>query len=261
MRKIALISLLLTFSFARAFSQDFSLKDFEERNISNIGKHSNDIDVHRNSLSKVWNVYSDGSVLKIRQHTWETEKSEIPIKIDSSCFLTMKGRIVSKKVFNGWLVSSWCLEFGNLKWYSENGGQSYQISQTPYHKFVQYNNKLLGFENSSHLGIGGGGIDEIVFNQGTKRWELVEIYTSRDSYPVVIMSKNDDEYIVTSSRIEKRTIDGPFKTLAKDIWTAHSVPNSIVFYKDALYLGMPGGILKVEEKKQGVLTTWFEKRG
>jgi hypothetical protein len=157
-----------------------------------------------------------------------------------------KGLRTVKKVSNGYLIGFNKGEFGGvLYWFSFSGDSSYIISKTIISHIFEVNSKIYIAHGLMHLEEDSGSINELTFDKG--RWQIGN-WVDLPSSPMVYLPIKDKIMIITSKAI--LTFGGldNISYLKKDGFWNILFPHSALIKKDELYIGMHGGVFKINMK-------------
>lgn len=147
------------------------------------------------------------------------------------------------KVENGWLVGfnrgEWS---GALYWYSDNGKEKYLIKDKNVHNILQLDDRIYITQGLAHLGGDFGTVSEIAFNKN--KWFVAKT-EKLSGCPFQSTVFNDKLLIITTKNI---VLANTYLQLTEKIengfWSG-LYPNSVITEKNTAYIGMRGGILKV----------------
>ena len=153
-----------------------------------------------------------------------------------------------KKVSDGYLLGFNKGEFGgSLHWFSFNGDSTYQISNGLVNYIFEHKSKIYIAHGLAHMGSDDGGINQMLLTNG--KWT---IGTGADlTYnPEVFLPIKNGVIIVTSKTV--LLFDGlqKIKKIKKDGFWEVLYPQSAVLQNNDLYIGMRGGIYKINLKSR-----------
>lgn len=151
-------------------------------------------------------------------------------------------RIV-KKVGNGYLVGLNKGEFGgSLHWFSSDGDSSYRISRGLVNYIFENNGKIFIAHGLAHMGSDDGGINEMVF--ADEKWKI-GVGIDLNYNPQVFLPFKKQVLMVTSKTILLFSGLHKIKYIKKDGFWDILYPQTAVLINDELYVGMRGGIYKI----------------
>ena len=147
------------------------------------------------------------------------------------------------KVKNGWLVGfnrgEWS---GALYWYSNNGKEKYLIKDKNVHNILQLGDRIYITQGLAHLGGDFGTVSEIVFNN--KKWFVAKT-EKLSGCPFQSTVFNDKLLIITTKNIVLANSYLELTEKMENGFWSGLYPNSVITEKNTAYIGMRGGILKV----------------
>jgi hypothetical protein len=211
---------------------------------------SGDAILQYNSAATSWLVSLDSSGQVIAQNKIAKYPSAdtLPFRLyfDTMRTYSWKGFRTVKKVDNGYLVGFNKGEFGgSLYWFSARGDTSYQISRVNVDYIFEYKKKIYMADGHFHMGTDLGRINEMRLADG--RWK-VEESVDLPSKSNVIMPHKDRMLIVTSKTILFFDGTSNFDFIKKDGFWDVLYPQSAVVLNDDLFVGMRGGVYKINLK-------------
>jgi len=148
-----------------------------------------------------------------------------------------------KKVDNGYLFGFNKGEFGgSLHWFSPTGDSTYKISNGLVNYIFENRGKIFIAHGLAHLGSDDGGINEMVFTLG--KWKIDKGVDIKYN-PQVFLPLNNQILIVTSETILLFKRLQKIKYIKKKGFWDILYPQSAVLFNDELYVGMRGGVYKI----------------
>ncbi|MGG9964661.1 hypothetical protein [Ferruginibacter sp. SUN106] len=152
------------------------------------------------------------------------------------------------KVDDGYLIGFRRGEWGgNLYWFSNDGGNRYEISTDQVNQFIKQDNKIYAIEGLSHLGISAGRM--ISINKDNGKWKVKE-FLKFDAEPEAIdIDSKKDFIIVTAKGLYSATVTAAIHPVVADaFWHRYLYPTSLIVQNDIVYIGMRKGIFKYDLK-------------
>lgn len=208
---------------------------------------SGDAILQFNSSATSWLVSLDSSGQVIARNKIATFPSvdTLPFRpyFDTMPAYRWKGLRTVKRVDNGYLVGYNKGEFGgSLYWFSENGDSSYQIDRGNVDYIFEHKKKIYVVNGLFHMGIDRGGINEMKFTDGVWKVERrIELPSKSD----IIMPYKERVLIITTKAILFFDGTSNFDFVKKDGFWDVLYPQSAVIVNDDLFVGMRGGIYKI----------------
>lgn len=220
-----------------------------------------------------WEVIIRNDSIKFVKERPKKEKMSFPPNLE-------RGSTASLKVFNGWLVGRDTGEFGgDFKWYSADGKTIETLNIPIVHDIVICEDKILALTGLQHMSSNYGTLIHLFFENN--KWQYKAIYdfikypyvfaTDPDQNLYVILSGNTNIEVVFDektqkgheelherSKLIKFDKDMHIQMLINDGFWTMAYPNSMVYFKGSIYIGMRGGALKVTLKNGKVIKEWFE---
>lgn len=163
-----------------------------------------------------------------------------------------------KKVDNGYLVGFNAGEFGaSLWWYGEEGQTKYKISDDQIRGFFVNNGDLLAVEGLAHITISEGTLIRLSKDSSNK-WVSTRLVDFRDAPYAATVSADGDIFVVTSNMLTRVSPVGDMAVLIDDAFWWCLYPTSVVVTADTtVYIGMRGGVAKIENRRESWETTWL----
>lgn len=192
-----------------------------------------------NHSSESWVIYKDKDVLKIRND----HKYNI---------------ITTYDVGDGYFRGTNRGEYGgNLEYVSKNIlKRSYEILDGNVVSIFNYNDGIYVLEGLTHMGINEGRIYQL--NKDYRRWSAKEMFNLNDSPQVYTITEDNELLIVTFSGLFKISDMKNIEHITKDAFWQSLIPTSIVVDEKIVYIGMRGGIAKVNLDNKDIL--WLAKK-
>jgi hypothetical protein len=239
----------------------FIINGFGQKPVQKWKKHdlpSGDAVLQYNNPATSWLVSLDSSGQVIAQNKIAKYPSAdtLPFRLyfDTMRSYSWKGFRTVKKVDDGYLVGFNKGEFGgSLYWFSEKGDTSYQISRVNVDYIFEYKKKVYMANGLFHMGTDLGKINEMRFADG--KWKVEET-VELPSKSNVILPYKDRMLIVTTKTILFFDGTNNFDFIKKDGFWNILYPQSAVIQNDELFVGMRGGVYKINltTKKEEWLT-------
>ena len=200
-----------------------------------------------NNSAATWllSLDSSGQVIAQNRVAKAPSADTLPFKLyfDTLKSYSWKGFRSVKKVDNGYLVGFNKGEFGGaLYWFSEKGDSSYQISRGIVIYIFEYKKKIYIASGLFHMNQDRGEINEMKFTDD--KWK-VDQGVELPSKPDIIMPYKDRMLIVTTRAILFFDGTNNFDFVKKDGFWDVLYPQSAVILNDDLFVGMRGGIYKI----------------
>ncbi|KGO85450.1 hypothetical protein [Flavobacterium suncheonense] len=216
------------------------------------------------NIRKSWQLYDENSIIKVKElRQWMSRGDSIPYSKDflSKKFELTAGKRTVKKVDNGYLIAYNHGEFRSALYYlSFDGQQSYNITPANIriNDFFEFNSKLYAIEGINHLGGEQGSLIEIYLDKNVWNYRLILNF---DEEPEKVFRRGKETFIITTNYILKlepnfrlsKFIKSPFR------WGIFG-PNSAFIIKKDLYIGMNGGILKIENFEKKLRYIWYNHK-
>jgi len=196
-----------------------------------------------------YKVYLDQGEVKYQVFERHIPKTEIPFKIkpskENSRFLGSKTSRTILKLDNGWLIGFDRGEWGGaLYWFDQNGENSYEITNGNIKNIFKIENKIYVTEGLAHLGLNDGQI--LILSFENQKWSAKKYYNLEKVPYISELNKKNNLMIITSDKVLEFSIKKKeIKCLYKGFWNI-LYPNSLVIKDSSCYVGMRGGIFKIQ---------------
>lgn len=193
------------------------------------------------------------------KHTDRNYKS--PDFIKHFTHMGLGSRQVNIELNDGWLIGFDKGEWGgNLIWCNKNGTNWKKILTGNIKDIIKVKNNYFIIEGSTRSPYSKGHVIKLIRNK--KNWETQDkIEISQAPYTAALNKKNE-LIIVTYKDIIKVDTEFKVKTLSTNhIWKYGLYPNSsIIDNNNFLYIGMLGGILKLDLKNINQNKEWLTEK-
>ncbi len=216
------------------------------------------------NIRKSWQLYDENESIKVKElKQWMSQGDSLPYSKDflSKKFDLTNGKRTIKKVDNGYLITYNHGEFRSALYYlSFDGQQSYNITPADIriNDFFEFNSKLYAIEGISHLGMEHGSLIEFYMDKNVWNYKLILNF---DEEPEKVFQRGEETFIITTNYILKLEPDFTLTNVIKSPfqWGIFR-PNSAFIIKKNLYIGMNGGILKIENFEKKPRYIWYKHK-
>jgi hypothetical protein len=152
------------------------------------------------------------------------------------------------KVNDGWLIGCNAGEHGGgLFWFNETGTAHRRINHENIQCIFSFNNEIHILSGLSHLHTTNGNLSRIenIDNQ----WKAVKSIDLKSKPAVYSISSDNELLIITEDRLLKIKKNYKVRSILKNSFWKKIYPNSIAFKNNEIFIGMRGGIMKINYKK------------
>lgn len=215
--------------------------------------------------SEGWEIYIENDSIRTCKIGYNSmgkhmnEMNEIPARIKNSplsLYNKPMGDIVSLKVSNGWIIGRDAGEWGgDLKWYSKRGYRKKEIYGMV-HQLNRFNNEIYAISGIYHMSLSSGRLLNIEYDETKKEWTTNILYNFNE-YPFVYTKVGSYFYVITEKNFIRIDENNNVTYLYKDGFWSLMYPNSIIFFENCFYIGMRGGILKINISGDEIEKQWF----
>lgn len=199
----------------------------------------------------LWSVFVERDTVFAEVYQYSDLKGAVPpfeINTDSISILSAfnGGRKTTLKVDDGWLIGFNLGEWGGgLWWFNNKGSEHYEICYGNIQNFFVRDDKILVIEGLAHLSMSSGTIFEVYKKDG--KWESKDFVNLPGAPYSSIQNSNGDLIIVTAESLIKVETNGKIESLIEEgFWHYYLHPTSSIILRDTLYIGMTGGVFKVD---------------
>ena len=199
-----------------------------------------------------YKVYLDEGQIKYHIYQPRIPKTKVPFKIkptkDNAKYLDSKTSNTIFELDNGWLIGFDKGEWGGaLYWFDKNGDHSYEITTGNIKDIVKVGNKIYVLEGLAHRDSNDGQILQLMFKR--QKWTATP-YFDLNKVPYVSASNEKNKLIIITSDevIEFSVKKKKTKSIYKGFWNI-LYPNSLVIEDSNCYVGMRGGVFKIQLDK------------
>lgn len=208
-----------------------------EKEVEILGLSDEEYEVYLNAEGNV--EYRDFDYSRVKG-------KELPFKImpQADDEYKFRGRQVNLKLKDGWLVGFDRGEWGgHLFWFNDNGTRYEEIERGNITDLFEIEGELYVIEGLPSF-VMKGSIFKIAHNG--KKWfveKKVDLATASDA---TTLTKNN-EFLIVTNGIQKVDRNFTIETLIYEgFWWPDLYPNSILIDGETIYIGMRGGILRMD---------------
>jgi hypothetical protein len=162
-------------------------------------------------------------------------------------------------VADGWIVGFDGGEFGGSLWsFSENGKNSYKISEGHFGEFLRIGGRIFELEGIAHMGTNRGQVMEIMRDAKDLRWQVKTFVKLHDAPYVVVPYDDNSMLVVTHAGLVRVSIHGQIQIIQEDTFWGGLYPESAVLDSHGtLFIGMNQGVAKLSSLQTGAKVEWM----
>jgi hypothetical protein len=177
-----------------------------------------------------------------------------------------QGHISTVKVADGWLIGTDAGEWGGeLRWFSDDGKNSYYIETDPVHKFPTNNVRffleakkdIFVVQGLSHMGIAQGTLSLVSKSPGEGKWSIRTIADLGAGPSAGVVDAEGNFLIVAGMRVVKVTPTGKISVVVEEGAWWSLFPNSAALKSDVLYIGMRQRVARISSISATPVVEYF----
>lgn len=202
------------------------------------------------NYSKGLEVYLDSNnQIKYRDYAFERAKGTelaFTLAANKSDRYSFDGKQVNLKIKDGWLIGFDGGEWGGtLFWFNEDGTEYKRVAGGNIKNLFEIDGKIYFTSGLAHLGLSYGNISQI--EKVGDEWIVDKKVELPHAPSTATLTKDNEFLIVTSEGLIKVNENFEIETLVeKGFWRIYLYSNSMITKDQYFYIGMRGGILKVQ---------------